>query len=154
MAKILDFKDRKEFMAYVRSQKKNNNGNMTKKKGKGILSDIGKNVKNFAIDEGEKLIKKKASDLVDKGVNMAVKKIRGKGIFSDIGKTVFKTGLDIVPIPNLARKIVEPVGELVIDKTLRGKGMTNKLVSKKTVVKNNMAKGGALKPLGGALLPM
>lgn len=154
MAKLSDFKDKKEFMAYVRSQKKNNNGNMTKKKGKGILSDIGKNVKNYAFNEGEKFIKKKASDLVDKGVNMAVKKIRGKGILSDIGKTVFKTGLDVVPMPNIARKLVEPVGELVIDKTLKGKGMNNKLVSKKTVVKNNMAKGGALRPLGGALLPM
>jgi hypothetical protein len=62
MVKLSDFKNKAEFMAYVRSQKgKKTNDNMTidkpkrkTKKGKGIMSDIFGVVKNAAINEGEK----------------------------------------------------------------------------------------------------
>jgi hypothetical protein len=161
----------KEYMAKIRAQKKNNNksnnadikklrqlsgkllGQSNKKKGKGILSDVISNAKNYAINEGEKYIKDKGAELVNKGVDMAVKKIRGKGLLSDIGKNVFRTGLNIVPMPGVVKQIAQPVGEMLIDRVAGG-SMNNKLVGNKTMVKNNMAKGGALRPMGGALLAM
>jgi len=150
MVKISDFKNRAEFMAYVRSQKgKNNNENMTidkpkrkTKKGKGIMSDIFGAVKNIAINEGEKLVKEKGAELLNKGVDAAVKKIRGKSIFRDIGKTVLKGALSIAPIPQLGRDI----GNVVVDSVL-GSGLIS---NNKTSMKRKY--GGALKGLGGGAL--
>ena len=160
MVKLSDFKNRAEFMAYVRSQKgkkTNDNMNMEKpkrktKKGKGIMSDIFGAVKNIAINEGEKLVKEKGTELLNKGVEAAVKKIRGKSILRDIGKTVFKGALSVAPIPQLGRDI----GNVVVDSVLGG-SLSNKdnnlMISKgKTVmVKKNM-KGGALRGLSGGAL--
>ena len=150
MVKLSDFKDRKEFMAYVRSQKgKKTNDNMKMekpkrktKKGKGIMSDIFGVVKNAAINEGEKLIKEKGAELLNKGVEAAVKKIRGKSIFRDIGKTVFKGALSVAPIPQLGRDI----GNVVVDSVL-GSGLIS---GNKTSMKKKY--GGALKGLSGGAL--
>lgn len=156
MAKLSDFKDRKEFMAYVRSQKNKN----TQKKGKGLMNDLLKGVKNLAINEGEKLIRDKGNELLNKGIDLAVKKVKGgrvkgKGLLKDISKTVLKTGLNLIPMPNLVRDIGSNVGEMLIDKVSGGNiNNNNMLIGKKSVmVKKNMA-GGALRgvSLGGALL--
>lgn len=160
MVKMSDFKNRAEFMAYVRSQKgkkTNDNMNMEKpkrktKKGKGIMSDIFGAVKNIAINEGEKLVKEKGTELLNKGIETAVKKIRGKGILKDIGKTVFKGALSLAPIPQIGKDL----GNIVVDNVI-GSGLNNNdnnlLVSKgKTVmVKKNM-KGGSLRNLSGSAL--
>jgi hypothetical protein len=149
MVKMSDFKNRAEFMAYVRSQKgKNNNENKPKKmkKGKGIMSDIFGVVKNAAINEGEKIIKEKGAELLNKGVDAAVKKIRGKGLLKDIGKSVIKGALSVAPIPQIGRDI----GNVVVDGVL-GSGLDNTLVSnnKTSMKKRN---GGSLRPIGGGAL--
>jgi hypothetical protein len=165
MAKLSDFKDRKEFMAYVRSMKNKNKSmsNMNdmkknKKSGKGLVNDLFNEAKNYAVNKGEELLKQKGAELLDKGINMAVKKIKGgkmkgKGLLSDIGKTVFKTGMNVIPMPEVVRDIGSNVGELLIDKIGGGLNDTKKnlLVGKdKTILINkNMAqKGGALKVMG------
>lgn len=170
MAKLSDFKDRKEFMAYVRSMKNKNksmsnmndmemkNMKKNKKSGKGLLGDLLNEGKNYAMNKGEELLKEKGKELVDKAINMAVKKVRGgkmkgKGLLSDISKSVFKTGMNVIPMPGIVRDIGSNVGELLIDKIGGGLNDTKKnlLVSKdKTILINkNMAqKGGALKIMG------
>ena len=165
MARLSDFKDRKEFMAYVRSMKnKNNNMNVEKKnkkmKGKGVMSDILSNVKDYAVEKGKEMVKEKGKELLDKGVEMVIKKVRGgklkkgKGILGDIGKTVFKSALDMAPLPGVVKNIGSNVGELLIDKIGGGINDTknNMIIGKdKTIlVKKNMASksGGALKVLG------
>jgi hypothetical protein len=151
MVKMSDFKNRAEFMAYVRSQKgKNNNENKPKKmkKGKGIMSDIFGVVKNAAINEGEKLIKEKGAELLNKGVDAAVKKIRGKGLLKNIGKTVLKGALSVAPIPQIGRDI----GNVVVDGVL-GSGLldnTNMISNNKTTMKKKY--GGALRGLSGGAL--
>jgi len=156
MVKLSDFKSKAEFMAYVRSQKgKKTNDNMTidkpkrkMKKGKGIMSDIFGVVKNAAINEGEKLIKEKGAELLNKGVDAAVKKIRGKGLLKDIGKTVLKGALSVAPIPQIGRDI----GNVVVDGVL-GSGLLdnkNMISNNKTTMKKKY--GGALRGLSGGAL--
>ena len=158
-----DFKNRAEFMAYVRNQKgkktnedMNMNMNMDKpkrktKKGKGIMSDIFGAVKNIAINEGEKLVKEKGAELLNKGVEAAVKKIRGKGLLKDIGKTVLKGALSVAPIPQLGRDL----GNIVVDNVI-GSGLNNNdnnlLISKGKTVMVKKKYGGALKGLSGGAL--
>ena len=130
------------------------------KKGKGLMGDLLKGVKNLAINEGEKLIRDKGNELLNKGIDLAVQKVKGgrvkgKGLLKDISKGVLKTGLNFVPIPNMSRQILGSIGDTIIDK-VSGGNINNKdmLIGKKSVmVKKNMA-GGALRPLGGALLAM
>lgn len=154
MVKLSDFNNRAEFMAYVRAQKGKNNSNVKKtktKKGKGIMSDVLSNIKDVAIKEGEKVIKEKGNELLNKGVDTLVKKIRGKGLLKDIGKTVFKGAMSAAPIPGIVRDVGTNVGELLIDKI--GGSLNDKLVvtkGKTLMVKKNMnsKSGAALKPMG------
>jgi len=135
-------------------------------KGSGIMSDLFGSLKNVAINEGQKFVKEKGAELLNKGLNMAVEKVaekvkgkgmkksksmKGKGFLGDIGKSVFKSALNVIPMPGIVRDVAGNVGEMLINKT--GAGMNNNMedsimVGKdKTVMKK---RGGALR-IGGAL---
>jgi len=74
-----DFKDIKEFMAYVRNQKKNK-ATKTTKKGKGFLKDIVKNVASEVVNRGvdllplPQMIKNPVRSVANEGANMLIEK--------------------------------------------------------------------------------
>lgn len=161
MAKLSDFKDRKEFMAYVRSLKGKSDKPKKEKKtkvGKGLMSDLLSSVKNMAINEGEKLLKEKTTELIDKGLNKlkgkGVKKtMKAKGLLGDIAKGILKTGLDMAPIPGIVKNIGSNVGELLIEK-VGGNLNPSIMVSKDSTIMKKKKSGKALKVLGGKALKM
>ena len=103
------------------------------KKGKGFISDTLNLVKN----KGKDLIKEEGKKLLEKGVDVGLdmleKKITGKGynkkrkgILNKLGKTLLKTGLEIAPLPNIAKTVLSNVGDVVIDGLAGGNLISNK----------------------------
>jgi hypothetical protein len=151
----------KEYMKKLREMRGKNPKKMKVMKGEGIMSDLFDGLKNVAVKEGKKLVKEKGTELLNKGIDLAVKKVAGKGMkrsksmkgagfLSDLGKTVFKSALNVMPIPGIARDVAGTIGDNIIDK-IDGKGMNMKdsiiVGNQKTILKK---RGGALRH-GGAL---
>lgn len=139
----------RDYMASIRAMKGKSDKPRKNKKGKGLMSDLLGSVKNMAINEGEKLIKEKAGELVNKGVDTIIKKVRGKGLMKDIAKTVFKGAINMVPMPGIARDIGTNVGELLIEKI--GGNLNNNMMVSTDMTVMKRKRGGALKVMGKAL---
>jgi len=125
----------KDYMASLRAKRTG-----TRKKGKGLMSDLYNKGKDYLIEQG----KEQLINVIDKGADIVKeklkKKIRGNGILGDVARYGLNAGLDILPVPGLARNVGKLVGNELINKT--GLGI------KKVRVRKNKTFGGALLPAG------
>ncbi len=125
----------KDYMASLRSKRTGT------RKGKGIMKDLYNKGKDYLIEQG----KQQLLNVVDKGADVlkekVKKKIRGEGIFGDVARYGLNAGLDVLPVPSIARDVGKLVGNELIKKT--GLGM-----AKKVRVRKNKTLGNGLMPAG------
>lgn len=124
----------RDYMASLRAKRTGN------RKGKGLMSDLIEKGKDYLIEKG----KEQLLNVVDRGADIVKeklkRKIRGNGLIGDVARYGLNAGLDILPVPGLARNVGKLVGNELINKT--GLGM------KKVRVRKNKTLGGALLPAG------
>jgi hypothetical protein len=131
-----------EMRDYMKSLRDKRTGNRTSKKGKGIMKDLYNKGKDYLIEQG----KQQLLNVVEKGADVlkekVKRKIRGEGIFGDVARYGLNAGLDVIPIPGIARDVGKLVGNELIKKT--GLGMSEKKVR----VRKNKTLGNGLMPAG------
>ena len=126
----------KDYMASLRAKRTGT------RKGKGMMSDLYNKGKDYLIEKG----KEQLLNIVDRGADIVKeklkRKIKGNGVIGDVFKYGLNAGLDVLPVPGLARNVGKLVGNELINKS--GLGMKKVRVRKnKTMVASGLMPAGA-----------